>query len=243
VPQEGVAATVGCLSRIEVLRTRAHAAGSFRGVPLRYVLEMQLRYEGSILYVFNNHWKSKIEGVEITASARRQAAEVLARRVREILDSQPEADLLVVGDFNENLEEPEQAAGRYRTAIAVLGEDGAQPAGRDLLFITADPRQAGLRDGRPVLFDPWYEIAPESRGSTVFGGSWQTPDRILLSSGLFDGAGFVYVAGSFQVTRADFLVRPDSGFPLRWDPGAGDGGGGTSDHLPVCITMRTAGGR
>ena len=57
-PQGGVAATVGCLSRIEVLRTRAHDAGSFRGVPLRHILEIQLRHDGSSLYVFNNHWKS-----------------------------------------------------------------------------------------------------------------------------------------------------------------------------------------
>ena len=95
VPQAGVAATVGCLSRIEVLRTRVHDAGSFRGVPLRHILEIQLQHEGSILYLFNNHWKSKIEGAEITASARRQAAEVLAQRVRQILDSEPQADLLV----------------------------------------------------------------------------------------------------------------------------------------------------
>jgi endonuclease/exonuclease/phosphatase family metal-dependent hydrolase len=241
VPQEGVAATVGCLSRIKVLRTRVHGAGSFRGMPLRHILEMQVEQEGSILYLFNNHWKSKIEGVEATASARRQAAEVLVRRIAEILGSEPQADLLVVGDLNENLEEYEQAAGRYRTAIVPMGEQEIPPAGHDLLFITPKPEQAGLRAGRPVLYEPWYEVVPDRRGTAAYRGRWQTPDRILLSAGLFDRSGFVYIAGSFEAVRAEFLVDPDSGFPLRWDQGAQNGGGGTSDHLPVSVSLHMAG--
>jgi endonuclease/exonuclease/phosphatase family metal-dependent hydrolase len=240
VPQDQVAANVGCLSRIPILRSRVHEVGSFAGVPLRHILELQVEYEGSILYLFNNHWKSKSGGVEQTAMARRQAAGVLTERLRGILRSSPEADLLVLGDLNENLDEYEQGEGRYRTATAP--DHPAVPqnssAAIDALFITPDPERAGLRGEGVVLYEPWYELPPEQRGSSVYQGLWQTPDRILLSPGLFDPEGFFYVPGSFQVVRAGFLVDPQSGFPLRWHQGGRGAGSGTSDHLPVLVMIR-----
>ena len=243
VPQEQVATTVACLSRIPIVRTRVHAVGSFRGVPLRHILELQVEYEGSILYLFNNHWKSKTGGVERTAAARRQAAEVLTERLRGILRSLPEADLLVLGDLNENLDEYEQAAGRYRTATVPdpVPEIPEIPVGSveiNPLFITPYPELAGLREDRVVLYEPWYELPPEQRGSSVYRSRWQTPDRILLSPGLFDERGFSYSPGSFQVVRASFLVDPQSGFPRRWGQDGRSADSGTSDHLPVLLTIR-----
>lgn len=242
VPQEQAITNVACLSRLPVLRTRVHTVGSFAGRPLRHILEIQLEVEGSTLYLFNNHWKSKTGGVEQTAEARRRAAEVLTERVRRILQSAPEADLIALGDLNENLEEHDQADGRYRTATLPdsLLETQNDPAVMDALFVTETPERAGLRDGRVVLYEPWYELPPEQRGSAVYRGRWQTPDRILLSSGLFDRRGFVYSPGSFRVLRAEFLVDPQSGFPRRWrHPGSGAGAdSGTSDHLPILLTIR-----
>jgi endonuclease/exonuclease/phosphatase family metal-dependent hydrolase len=239
VPQDQVATTVACLSRIPVVRTRVHAVGSFDGVPLRHIVEMQLEYEGSILYLFNNHWKSKTGGVERTAAARRQAAEVLTARLRGILRSVPEAELLVLGDLNENLDEYEQAEGRYRTATApdTVLEHRIGSAEINALFITPNPGRAGLRGEGVVLYEPWYELPPEQRGSSVYQGRWQTPDRIMLSPGLFDEEGFVYSPGSFEVVRAGFLVDPQSGFPRRWSHGRGGADQGTSDHLPVFLTL------
>jgi len=240
VPQEQVATNVACLSRIPIVSTRVHTAGSFAGVPLRHILEMQLEYEGSVLYLFNNHWKSKTGGVEQTATARRQAAEVLTARLRGILRSSPEADLLVLGDLNENLDEYEQAEGRYRTATApdTVLENRIVSDEINALFITPNPERAGLRGEGVVLYEPWYELPPEQRGSSVYQGRWQTPDRIMLSPGLFDGEGFVYYPGSFEVVRAGFLVDPKSGFPRRWSHGRGSADQGTSDHLPVLVTIR-----
>jgi endonuclease/exonuclease/phosphatase family metal-dependent hydrolase len=237
VPQEQVATTVACLSRIPIARTRVHTVGSLDGVPLRHILELQVEYEGSILYLFNNHWKSKTGGVEQTASARWRAAEVLTARIRGILQSSPEADLLVLGDLNENLDEYDQAEGRYRTATAPDGATDPVPE-VSALFITANQERAGLRSDRVVLYEPWYELPPEQRGSSVYQGRWQTPDRILLSAGLFDRAGFSYSPGSFEAVRASFLIDPQSGFPRRWSHNRGGADHGTSDHLPLRLTIR-----
>jgi hypothetical protein len=106
------------------------------------------------------------------------------------------------------------------------------------LFITATPERAGLRDGRVVLYEPWYELPPDQRGSAVYQGLWQTPDRILLSSGLFDREGFFYSPGSFRVLRASFLINPQNGFPKRWRHTGSGEDSGTSDHLPILLTIR-----
>ena len=243
VPQEGTATNVACLSRLPVVRTKVHAVGSFDGIPLRHILEVQLSYEGSTLYLFNNHWKSKTGGVDVTAPARRRAAEVLVERVREILISVPSADLLVLGDLNENLDEWNRIGGRYLTATLPDEAPGTefQSDGweRQTLFLTPSQSRTGLWEDRLVLYDPWYEMPPGQRGSSAYQGRWQTPDRVLLSAGLFDGEGFAYRRNSFRVIKEDFLLDPSSGFPLRWRAGARAGArdAGTSDHLPLLVTL------
>jgi endonuclease/exonuclease/phosphatase family metal-dependent hydrolase len=242
VPQQQVSTNVACLSRIPVVSTRVYTVGRFAGIPLRHILEIQLEVDGSILYLFNNHWKSKTGGVEQTAAARRQAAEILTERVRGLLEAVPEADLIVLGDLNENLDEYEQAEGRYQTATVPDSIAEARPGsvGNNALFITAKPENAGLIASRVVLYEPWYELPPERRGSSVYQGRWQTPDRILLAPGLFDREGLVYSPGSFQVLRSKFLVYPQSGFPRRWIQSARGAGAdnGISDHLPILVTIR-----
>lgn len=243
VPQEGVATTVACLSRLPILHTRVHAVGSIDGLPLRHILEVQLSYEGSTLYLFNNHWKSKTGGAEVTSPSRRLAAGVLVDRVREILISAPAADLLVLGDLNENLDEWNRIGRRYLTATMTDEVPGtefeSEGPERQTLFVTPDQSNTGLREDRLVLYDPWYEVPPKQRGSSVYQGRWQTPDRLLLSAGLFDGKGFAYRRNSFRVIKEEFLLDPGSGFPLRSRAGARAGAkdAGTSDHLPLRITL------
>jgi endonuclease/exonuclease/phosphatase family metal-dependent hydrolase len=239
VPQQGAPTNVGCLSRLPVVRTRIHSVGSFEGVPLRHILELQLERDGSILHLFNNHWKSKTGGVEQTAIARRQAADVLVKRLREILHADPWADVLVVGDLNENLQEYEQAAGRYRTAtVPYPGGDEDFPAQEyEALYFTSMAKQAGPWQDRVVLYEPWFETEPRQRGSSVYEGRWQTPDRLLLSRGLFDESGFTYLPGSFAVLKKGFLLDPQSGFPRRWRWDARGKTSGTSDHLPLRLIL------
>jgi endonuclease/exonuclease/phosphatase family metal-dependent hydrolase len=218
VPQPGALTGVGFLSRVEVTRVRAHSVGSFAGEPLRYLIELELEYRGRSLIVLNNHWKSKTEGVEATAGARRQAARVLARRLAELLSADPGTDLLALGDFNENLEELE------------VGER---------LRAVGRPQEAGLLAEGVRLYDPWLELPASDRGSAAYQGRWQTPDHILLAPGLFDARGFSYRPGDFRVMRRPFLVRGPQGFPWRFQTGSSSAGErGVSDHLPLCLDLK-----
>jgi hypothetical protein len=69
----------------------------------------------------------------------------------------------------------------------------------------------------------------------VYRGRWQTPDRILLSAGLFDATGFSYRPGHFRVVRRSFLLH--RGYPRRWRASARGAESGTSDHLPLLLSI------
>ena len=218
VPQPGAVTGVGFLSRVEIARVRAHMVGQPAGEPLRYILEVAVEHRGRRLIVLNNHWKSKTEGIEATAGARRQAERVLVRRLTELLAADPEADLLALGDFNENLEE--------------LGATG-------LLRAVGRPQEAGPAGKVVRLYDPWLELPESGRGSAAYQGRWQTPDHILLAPGLFDARGFSYRPGDFQVVRRAFLVQGPQGFPRRFLTGRSSAAErGVSDHLPLCLELR-----
>ena len=125
VPQPGVVTGVAFLSRLPVLRVRALPVGSFQQAPLRQIVEIEVEYRGHRLRVLNNHWKAKSEGVRETEPGRKAAGEVLARRVGRVLAEEPEADLLALGDFNQNLEELEpwsRAAGLHDPWVEVPAE-------------------------------------------------------------------------------------------------------------------------
>ena len=259
-PQKGVATQVAVLSRLPVVRTAVHPVGTFAGAPLRHILEVEIEHQGRRLVLLNNHWKSKTGGVAATAEARRRAAAVVRRRVAELLQLDPAADILVVGDLNENLEEHLEAQGRYPTALRPwpagrsAGTAGQGPADADRsvppggggaaadaqgeLLLCPRPEQAGMSEEGLGLYEPWYELPPEQRGSYVYEDRWQTPDHMLLTPGLFDRRGFSYRPGSFRVARQRHLLHPLTGYPMAFRPASGGrGGSGTSDHLPLLLEL------
>ncbi len=213
----GEATHPAVLSRFPVRRTGYHQVGAPDGEPLRGVLEVELEVEGRPLYLFNNHWKSRSGGAARTGPARRAAARVLGRRLQAVLERDPRADILVLGDLNESVEELEDGGG---------------------LLLTGLPERAGLQGQTPVLYEPWYELPYDARGSYVYRGKWQTLDHILLSAGLFDRQGLAYQRGGFRAVREPFLLDPRSGFPKRWSPSPRRKG--YSDHLPLCIRLVAA---
>jgi len=233
VPKKGLSANVAIVSRIPVARVRTHAVGPWKnGAPVRDILEAQVELRGHLLYVFNNHWKSRTAGTRATEPLRREAAGVLAARITEILAGEPLADIVAAGDFNESADEYARRGSRAVTAL--MPGDGALPApGPAVIFLSPAAPPAGANGGRCILYEPWFELPAEKRGSAAWQGEWLTSDHVLLSAGLFDAEGFRYRAGSFTAVRLPFLLT-DRGFPRRWQPRAAEG---YSDHLPVLVTL------
>lgn len=226
-PQEGVAVRVALLSRIPIRQVRCHSMDEWQGRPLRHILEAELEYQGNTFFIFNNHWKSKSGGVRLTEEARLRAASVILRRINSILEERPNADIIILGDLNENVEEYfETTAGGnsgYHTALIPAASAFEQGRNSSSIFLTGQIGTVGLSNDRIILYEPWYELDPQEQGSYLFQGRWQTPDHILLSAGLFDRQGLSYKPGDFKVERSDLLLKREY-----------------SDHLPLIITLRIA---
>jgi endonuclease/exonuclease/phosphatase family metal-dependent hydrolase len=235
VPKRGLSANVAMVSRLPVTNVRAHAVGPWkRSTPIRDIVEAEIEVGGHVLYVFNDHWKSKIGGVRVTEPSRVESCFVLARRVREILRQSPSADILVAGDFNENVDEYARTGGKYQTAF--LPDRGPAPAmfASRSIFLSSDALRVGVSGDRLILYEPWFEVKASRRGSYFYQGDWLTVDHILLSPGLLDPRGFTYRRGSFGPVKLDFLLLP-GGAPKRWTGKKGPRG--YSDHLPLLITI------
>jgi endonuclease/exonuclease/phosphatase family metal-dependent hydrolase len=221
VPKPGSAVNVAIVSRLPIVRVRSHAVAAWKGEAVRDVIEVEVRSASHTLYVFNNHWKSKTEGVRVTEAARRKAAEVLGRRIAEILSADPEADIIAAGDLNECADEYVRTGMRYQTALMPDGNDGAATAPRSLALSSAHGSWS-TAEGTCTLFEPWLEGTHTPAGSYSWQGEWLTMDHMLLSRGLFDLHGFTYHPGSFKPVSLPFLLKGDKAY---------------SDHLPLIMTL------
>jgi endonuclease/exonuclease/phosphatase family metal-dependent hydrolase len=237
------AVQLAVLSRHPILRSRSHGI-SLGGALYRDILEVTLRVGNAELILFNNHWKSKSGGAEETEPARVMAAEVIRRRIGEITAAGPGADIVVLGDLNENADEAVRVGGAYPTALRQAGtEASGAPIDEDLggLAITGDSSRVssgGDRGGDLILYSPWLDPgrpAGGPEGSYYYDGTWETIDHALLSAGFFDESGFSYE--NFRPVAEDFLLT-DRGHPKRWMTSSLSG---YSDHLPLVLVLSVEG--
>ncbi len=253
VPKEGIATNVAVLSRYPIKSVHSYYVGNWDDRPLRDILEVDIDIGGLTLYLFNNHWKSKNGGVRKTEIARLRAASVLLERVRAIYNKNPHADIVVVGDLNEDFDEYVRIRGRYQTALIPLeGKwfEGENLVRREalrrylenessLFLIGKIPESGNFSNVSTVFYEPWFEYLKREGnynfGSYVYRGRWETPDHILLFPTLFDGMGLEYRGGNFHVIKASFMLT-GRGYPARWYC-RGSKCRGYSDHLPVIVTI------
>lgn len=181
----------------------------------RDIVEAKLKRNGNDLYVFMDHWPSRFH----EESYRNKAADVLRKRVDALLAADPKADIIMVGDFND---EPDDAAIKDHLRAA-KSDDHLRP---DSLLDTTAP------------------IKAEGKGTIVYKKGWELLDHIIISPGLLDSAGFHWKKASTR--RIDFpelIFRPKSDKEIPRPNAAYTGKvfhkTGYSDHLPVgCIIVQ-----
>jgi len=248
VPKKGLAANVGILSRFPILRVHSYYVSNYESNPLRNILEAEIDIKGNILHLFNNHWKSKSGGKAYSEKWRLEAACILKERLEDLLSGNREAEVMVLGDLNEDYNEYLEVGKSYQTALIPIDAAAPETFERYRIFLTGFKGRAGLHGERLILYEPWYELVTgvESGekagragvGSYVFRKRWETPDHILLSEGLLDHHGLGYEKGNFRVVKKDFMLYGESGYPMRWSTLYRSG---FSDHLPLLITIRVYG--
>ena len=215
---------VGLLSRLPVSNLRSHEPAS-DGFPQRLILEVETSSEGRALTIFICHFKARSEGAEATEKSRVLSARLVRKRLAELLSGEPDREILVLGDLNENIDEYERAAGSYLTALLPAGAVSADKASLSLL-VTGE-RNAGTWACAETLYSPWLDDPPLP-GSYWYKGGWESLDHTLLSRGLLDGKGLTLEG--FDVVRPPYLLDA-AGKPLSE----------YSDHLPLLLRLKQAG--
>jgi endonuclease/exonuclease/phosphatase family metal-dependent hydrolase len=181
----------------------------------RDILEAKLENGGSPLYVFVDHWPAQTHD-EVQRNA---AADVLRKRLDEILASDPKADAIAIGDFNEDPD-----------SVALKDHLHAVDSSDQMLGGT--------------VFDTLAPIHAAGKGSFVWDNKWQMLDHILISPGMLDAAGYHWQTDSsqpvdfpellFQSNRDGAIASPSKSYSknnFHKD--------GYSDHLPVaCVIVK-----
>ena len=177
----------------------------------RDILHAELKSGDESLHIFVNHWPSRYGGQEKSEPKRMAAATALKKKVDEIRQSQPDANMLMMGDFND-----------YpinKSVVEVMEANTDSTSG--LYNMMATLHEAGL-------------------GTYNYRGEWGALDQFWVSSSmLMDEESFSTSTGDVTIIKKEWMLYiNDSGdaYPNR-TYGGPNYYGGFSDHLPIYMRM------
>ncbi|MDR1933862.1 MAG: endonuclease/exonuclease/phosphatase family protein [Spirochaetales bacterium] len=233
----GQAAAVGILTRLPISQVIMHSYSTPDTGGDRYIAEYRLEVSGGVIIVFNNHWKSKLEGAAETEPRRRMAAEALTRRLESLRRGGEGHPVIIAGDFNEDIEEYRLIDRAYPAALIPLGEQSRLAEETGFLLYSFDsgdlrtpPASGGGTENREVFFSPWGLTS--GTGSYYYQGSWERIDQFFLSREFFDGQGWEFSAFSLNSGPE---AADDQGRPRGFNKTTGKG---ASDHFGLILRLR-----
>lgn len=167
------------------------------------------------LHVFVNHWPSKYGGLESSEHRREVVAKALRTKVDSLLNRQPSALIILMGDFNAGPEENCMVQFMKTT------------------YLTNPVTDGGLGNLAIAI--------PKNEGTNKFQGEWSSIDQMIVSKAFLDEHSKIKLRdGKMHIFRPDFLLEKDEanmGFrPFRTFLGPAYHGG-FSDHLPVFLDL------
>lgn len=189
-----------------------------------YITRPILRIDGSLgdepVHIFVNHWPSRYGGQEESESRRVAAATTLREALDALLRDNPEANILLMGDFNDDP--------FNRSLSEVLGAAAT----------TTNLPEDGL-------YNPWQALHnPDNRGTLTYRGKWNLFDQIILGEDLLDEEGSLYyLNNSAGIHNPEFMQvggdSPAKDMPRRAIYRGEFQDRGFSDHFPVYLRLRT----
>jgi len=168
------------------------------------------------LHILVNHWPSKRGGEKRSMPKRIAAAQLSRKIVDSLMNVNPMAKIIVMGDFNDN--PTAKSIKEYLRPVDKISE---------------------LRVGG--LFNPMWKFYRDGIGSYVYRDSQEVIDMIMVSYGLVNNVKQnTYKYKSAEIFRKNYMVTSTgafAGYPFRTYAG-GVYQGGYSDHFPVFITLQ-----
>jgi predicted extracellular nuclease len=171
------------------------------------------------LHVFVNHWKSRSGGREATEQMRIFSARVLKRHTDSLLNKNPEANIVAMGDFND------------------------EPANKSLHEVLGAERPEKIRTQK--LYNLLYPKDQKGLGTYNYKYEWFMLDNLIVSGGLIkENHGYRIKPRQVKIFDAPWVMyeNPKAGMMI---PNRTYGGpnyfGGYSDHLAIWGTFRWKG--
>lgn len=174
--------------------------------------------DGEMIHVIVNHWPSRRGGEAASSPKREAAGELLKNIYKEIRDSEPNAKIIAMGDFNDDPVSPS-----IKKSLGAIWKENK------------------LKDDS--IFNLMGEMYQKGFGTLAYRDGWNLFDQILVSNPLI---GNDYE--SFQVYKTEiysplYLISKEGsykGYPNRMYGGDTYRANGYSDHFPVFTILLKA---
>lgn len=177
----------------------------------RDLLHVKARVNNEVIHLFVNHWPSRGGGQAESEKNRIAVANVLESLTGKILDSDRDAKILIMGDFND-----------YPTDKSI-----------------AEVLNAGIETSN-VFYNFMYDDHASKKGSYFYKGEWGALDQFMASKGLMDASkGWSTSNDDAKIFYDDLVLFQDKeGVKRPNRTYAGDDyKAGYSDHLAIYLDM------
>jgi predicted extracellular nuclease len=184
----------------------------------RDILYFKADFGKEQIHFFVNHWPSRSGGYIESKEKRDVAARILRTSVDSVFKQNPNANILLMGDFNATPDE--KCFTKILKALPYPGNN--------------DPS---------CLINLSTLWTKQAEGTIRNGGQWELFDQMIGSQNLLSNEKLKIETEQSGICNFDFLLEPDPSYlgkkPFRTYLGP-KYHGGTSDHLPVriCITEK-----
>ncbi len=176
----------------------------------RLILHAKGEANGEELHLFVNHWPSRSGGQEETEPNRLTVAFNLRNYIDKVLEENPEALIVLMGDFNDH------------------------PNNKSIQDIL---RAGKGKDYR--LENLMWDKHKNGEGSYNYRGDWGALDQFMVSQNLLDGEGVDVLPETVKFVKHDWMMyvnKEGQASPSR-TYGGPNYYGGYSDHLPIHMTL------
>lgn len=180
-----------------------------------------LHFTGSVnkekIHFFVNHWPSRSSGYTETKEKRDFAAQILRNYIDSLQRKEPDAQILLMGDFNATPKE------NCFSEIMKTTLNRKSLQSQQLLNLSL----------------PWIKAG---KGTIRSGGQWEIFDQFICTGNFLIDGNLKLLTDRTLICDEPFLLEPDNKFlgykPFRTHLGPAYHGG-ISDHLPIVTEILT----